>query len=197
MAVKLTDGLPAEADFVHIGSRNFREVEAGLNGGLRKACVVRHARNRLFSNREQQFAVAHDACGGIVHLRIVDSEGGHEPACAVFLPKHQASGVSVPVNPDGTPPAARTISSTCEEESAAPRQVFPSISGSIRASSAQPFARRFRPIETSPSRTVEMVRPFQFMVGLFEPLNWKRKTPPGRRIRSISRMEAVMSSTVG
>src|SRR5262249_61410803 len=112
MAIELANGLPSEADLVHLGSWNFCEVEAGLNRELREARVVLRARQTFLRNCEKQLAVPHDARGGIVHLRIVDSESDHEAAFAFFLPKHQASGVSTPANPDGTPPAARTISST-------------------------------------------------------------------------------------
>ena len=78
MAVNRTGGLPAEANFIDLRGSDFREVETSLNGQPGETGIVLDARDAFFRRREKEFAVAHDACRGIVHLRVVDSDGQHE-----------------------------------------------------------------------------------------------------------------------
>ena len=78
MAVNRAGGLPAETNFIDLRGSDFREVETGLNGEPGETGIVLDARDAFFRRREKEFAVAHDACRGIVHLRVVDSNGQHE-----------------------------------------------------------------------------------------------------------------------
>lgn len=78
MAVNRTGGLPAETNFIDLRGSDFREVETGLNGQPGETGIVLDARDAFFRRREKEFAVAHDTSRGIVHLRVVDSNGQHE-----------------------------------------------------------------------------------------------------------------------
>src|SRR5215813_43805 len=75
--------LPAEAYFVDLGRPDLGEIEAGLYGQLRKTGVVLQARDSFFGNREKQLCVAHNTCGRVMHLRIVDPQCQHS---VVFIP---------------------------------------------------------------------------------------------------------------
>ena len=73
--------LPADAHFVDLVGSNLGEIKAGLDRKAGKAGVVLYATDAFFGNREKQFAIAHQAGGGIVHLRIVETECDHYGVC--------------------------------------------------------------------------------------------------------------------
>jgi len=56
---------------------NVREVQAGANGQAREPGIMLDAADSFFRHGEQKIAVASDARGRIVHLRIVESERDH------------------------------------------------------------------------------------------------------------------------
>src|SRR6516164_5769727 len=69
--------LPAEAYFVDLGGADLGEIEAGLDRQLGKTGVVFQARDSFFGHREKQLSVAHNTCGRVMHLRIVDPQCQH------------------------------------------------------------------------------------------------------------------------
>lgn len=68
---------PSLADEVEFLGTYMREIEAGANGEGGKARVVLHAAQALLRNGEEDFSIAGDARGRIVHLRVVDPKGNH------------------------------------------------------------------------------------------------------------------------
>ena len=68
---------PSLADEIDFLGADAGEIEASPNRQGRETRIVLHAAQTLFRHRKQNFAVAHDARGRIVHLRIVDSESKH------------------------------------------------------------------------------------------------------------------------
>jgi hypothetical protein len=65
---------PAKAHLVQLGGRHSGKIETSLNRQARKTRVVFYPAEAFFRDSEKQFSVAYDACGGIVHLRVVDAE---------------------------------------------------------------------------------------------------------------------------
>ncbi len=53
------------------------KIEACANGVVRKAGVVLDPADALLGHGKKEFAIPSDARGGIMHLRIVKSEGNH------------------------------------------------------------------------------------------------------------------------
>jgi len=78
VAVNRARRLPTKTNFIDLPGSDFREVETGLNGESGETGIMLEARDALFRHGEKQFAVAHNACGGIVHLRVVNSDCQHE-----------------------------------------------------------------------------------------------------------------------
>ncbi len=75
---------PAHADLVELIGANSGEIQAGANGAVREAGVVLEAAQSLLGHSKKQFAVANNARGRIVHLRVVDSDGEHQPTLALI-----------------------------------------------------------------------------------------------------------------
>jgi len=65
--------LPADADFINLIGAQFRKIEAGLNGEIREAGIVFEAADALFGHGEKKLAIANEASGRVVHLRIVET----------------------------------------------------------------------------------------------------------------------------
>ena len=84
MQVTNTRRRPPKANFIQLRRRNACEIEARAYGLDREARIVFHAAQSLFGNREKEFAVAHDARRGIVHLRVVDAQADHGVALNPF-----------------------------------------------------------------------------------------------------------------
>src|SRR5215471_7699400 len=74
VAVHRAGGLPAETDFVELRRRDFSEIEASLDRQTRKARVMLEARDAFLGDGKEETAIAYDACGGIMHLGVVDAE---------------------------------------------------------------------------------------------------------------------------
>ena len=68
---------PARADGVELIGTHLRELQAGANGVVRETGIVLDPADAFLGDRKQQFAVARNACRGIVHLRIVETESDH------------------------------------------------------------------------------------------------------------------------
>src|SRR5260221_12553622 len=77
MAKRGAGRLPPDTHVVHLRGGDFPEVQASLDGEGGKARVVLHSADALLGDREEQFAVPHQARGRIVHLRIVEAKGDH------------------------------------------------------------------------------------------------------------------------
>ena len=65
--------LPANADFINLIGAQLRKIEAGLNGEIREAGIVFETADALFGYGEKQLAIANQASGGVMHLRIVET----------------------------------------------------------------------------------------------------------------------------
>jgi hypothetical protein len=63
---------------------NLGEIETGSDREAGKPGVVLYVTDAFFSNREEQFAIAHEAGGRIVHLRIVETECDHYGICLLL-----------------------------------------------------------------------------------------------------------------
>src|SRR5580658_2967464 len=66
--------LPPKANKIKFRSLDAGEIQASLNRADGKSRVVLFAAQPLFGNSKQRLAVAHDARGRIVHLRVVDAQ---------------------------------------------------------------------------------------------------------------------------
>ena len=69
-----TDRGPSEADEVQLIWPDGCKVEAGADRKLGKPRVMLDATESLFGDRKKDFPIPYDASGGIMHLRIIDSE---------------------------------------------------------------------------------------------------------------------------
>jgi len=65
--------LPSKTYLINLAGRDFREIEAGSNGEVGEAGIVLEAADAFFDDSEKKLAIADDAGGGIVHLRIVQT----------------------------------------------------------------------------------------------------------------------------
>lgn len=78
--------LPAHSDFIDLVGADFREIEAGLDGERREARVMLETADAFLGNGKEQFTVANDAGGGIVHLGKIQTKRDHSGISGSFRP---------------------------------------------------------------------------------------------------------------
>src|SRR5260370_22887235 len=69
--------LPPETHFVELVRPRFGEIEARTNRKVRKPRIVFDAAEPFFRYGEKDLTVAHNTCGRVVHLGIVDAKSHH------------------------------------------------------------------------------------------------------------------------
>src|SRR5260370_15071308 len=69
--------LPPETHFVELVRPRFGEIEARTNREVRKPRIVFDAAEPFFRYGEKNLTVAHNTCGRVVHLGIVDAKSHH------------------------------------------------------------------------------------------------------------------------
>ena len=77
MPIPATCSAPAKTHFVKLVGAHFRKLQASLYSQAREAGVVLDAAEPFLGYREDNLAVAHDACCGVVRLVIVDPKRNH------------------------------------------------------------------------------------------------------------------------
>src|SRR5579872_1588798 len=68
---------PTLANEVELVGTYLCKIETGTDGESRETSIMLDPADALLGHGKQQFAVTHDACGRIVHLRIVESKCDH------------------------------------------------------------------------------------------------------------------------
>lgn len=68
---------PARTHGAQLVGAHAGKIEAGANGVVGKSGVVLDTADAFLGHGVEQFTVAGDTCGRIVHLRIIKSEGDH------------------------------------------------------------------------------------------------------------------------
>ena len=66
---------PTLTEEVHLFRAHASKIEAGANRKRGETRVVLDAAEALFGDSEKHFAIARDARGGIMHLRVINSQG--------------------------------------------------------------------------------------------------------------------------
>src|SRR5467141_4665771 len=95
----------------------------------------------------------------------------HRAVPVSFSPLHHVIGVPSPVISTEEPPTARTASTTLSASRRAPRQFFPTVSGSKPSCRAAALLTCLRLSAQSVSTVPHANLPFQFMVGCLALLN--------------------------
>src|SRR5690348_13754412 len=86
VAKRRPGNLPAEAHFVELLRLDACEIQARSNRILRESRVVLGPADAFFRHCEHDFAVAHQACCRIMHLRIINPQRDHaNPVVALNL----------------------------------------------------------------------------------------------------------------
>src|SRR5208337_1182196 len=77
VSITVPGSLPAKANLVQLIRADTRKLQTRLDGMGGKAGIVLQSADALFGHGKKQFAIVHDACGGVMHLRIVDAQSNH------------------------------------------------------------------------------------------------------------------------
>src|SRR3984957_2697209 len=162
---------PARADCVELIGPHAGKIEAGANGVVRKAGVVLDPADALLRDGKKEFAVPGDTRGGVMHLRIIKSDGNHWAFFFDFSPQHHVIGVSSPVISSSAAPAVSMVLRTSLASSEAPRQLLPAMSGGSPNKAAIPRLACRNPSDHGKSTILHARRPFQFIVILGMELN--------------------------
>jgi hypothetical protein len=68
-----------------------RKIQARLNGQPWKAGIMFYPANAFFGDGEEQFPIADNACGRIMHFCVVDAERDHSEVRFLLKPVLRAS----------------------------------------------------------------------------------------------------------
>src|ERR1700704_3266474 len=162
---------PALAYEIELVGPHLHKIQTRADGEARKTSIVLDPADALLSHGKKQLAVTHNACRGIVHLRIVEAQSDHFPRTPNFLPAHQVIALPSPVTSSTEPPAAVTVSRTVATSSMVPRQLFPASSIGRPSADVIRRPRPGSPRELGISTIRHAIRPFQFIVGVRSVLN--------------------------
>jgi hypothetical protein len=70
-------GGPSLADEIELVRSDSGEIEAGADGESGKPGIMLDPADAFLGHGKEQFAVARDTCGRIVHLRIIKTKSDH------------------------------------------------------------------------------------------------------------------------